>query len=94
MVIKAKQQIDAEIAALAALKQKVPPWSAFGDDNLAAIEVQRAVLLRRMEADEIHAAFGGDDEFSKYILDAAIIARDWLFGEGITPSEDWPVLEV
>ncbi|MDP2027506.1 hypothetical protein [Sulfuriferula sp.] len=92
-MMKAEQLIDAEIVALTEMKLKVPPESAFGDNNLDAIEAQKTVLLRRMGTDEIQEAFGGEDEFSKYILDGALIARDWLFGEGVAPSQDWPVLE-
>lgn len=95
-MMKAEQLIDAEIVALTELKLRVPPESAFGDNNLDAIDAQRAVLIRRMSTDEIYAIFGGEDgdEFSKYILDCALTARDWLFGEGFAPSQDWPVLEV
>lgn len=94
--MKAAQLIDAEIVALTELKLRVPPESVFGDNNLDAIEAQKAVLLRRMDMDEIYEVFGGEyeDEFSKYILDCALIARDWLLGEGLAPSQDWPVLEV
>lgn len=94
--MKTEQLIDAEIAALTEFKLKVPPVSAFGDNNLDAIEVQKTVLIQRMGEDEVFEVFsGGDgDEFSKYILDNALVACDWLFGEGVAPSQDWPVLEV
>lgn len=80
--MKTKDQINAEVAALVAIKPKVPKRTAFGDDNLAAIDAQLAALRERMSSDEVCDAYGDEesDEFDQYTLDAAITAYGWMTG--------------
>jgi hypothetical protein len=91
-------EIATEVAALMAVKDRVPPMTAFGDDNREAISAQIDVLNERMDIDQVHGRFGEDafidpDEFDEYILDSAIQAHDWMHGlqaEDIAaPSADW-----
>lgn len=94
---KTQEQIDAEVAALVAVKPKVRETNAFGDDNHAAIDAQLAVLRERMSHDDVYDAYGDEDseEFDQHTLDAALSAHDWMVGtlaadEG-SPSEGWVV---
>ncbi len=52
-----EKQIDAEVAALKALRPFVVPQSMFGDDNLASLDMQVRVLEQRMDERDI------DDQF-------------------------------
>lgn len=81
---KTEDQINAEIAALVALKPKVRKRTAFGDDNHAAIDAQLAVLRERMSSDEVHDAYG-----DQYTFDAALSAHDWMTGD-LASDEDAP----
>lgn len=100
------EQIAEEILALISVRQLVRPYTAFGDDNHAAIDAQREVLSERLSMDEIHDRFGSDDDdidgeeldegFDQHLLDCAIEAHDWMTGERALeegrPSEGWGVL--
>jgi hypothetical protein len=102
---KTEAEIDAEIAALEAIRPTVRHFTFFNDDNHAAIDAQLSVLRQRMTADELHDAFGdptdlmGDDDsldddeapFDQHALDNALEAFDWMIGdgEGVAPSESW-----
>jgi len=88
---KTEDQINAEIAALVALKPKVRERTAFGDDNHAAIDAQLAVLRERMSSDEVYDAYGDEDsdEFDQHTFDAALSAHDWMSGT-LASDEDAP----
>lgn len=51
---KTVEQVDAEIAALEALKPLSKRYSAFGDDNHAAIDIQIAALKKRWSYDDVN----------------------------------------
>lgn len=96
---KTDAEISAEIVALKSLKQSVPRFTLFEEDNHAAIDAQCAVLAERMTHDDVYEAFGNEDHsnFAQHILDAALAARHWMcglrdVGEG-RPSEDWTGIE-
>ena len=93
-------EIDAEIAALKAIKPRVPERSFFGDDNHAAIDAQIAVLTERMSVDDVYSRFGVDDtaepdieDHSEHELDSAVSACDWMRGllatDEQSPSQGW-----
>lgn len=79
---KTDDEINAEIAALEAIKPKVPARTIFGDDNHAAIDAQIAVLRKRMSSDEVYAAYGDEnsDAFDQSTFDEALSACDWMTG--------------
>jgi len=86
------EQIQAEIEQLTAMCPKVRHYSAFGDDNRAAISAQIAVLEKLLDNDAIFDRYEqGSDEA---ILYAALDARQWLDGdfEDDTLSEGWQEL--
>lgn len=93
---KTGAQIAAEIAALKALKPKLPKYSHFGDDNHDAVDAQIVVLTERLTKDQVKARFphNGMDK-----LFMALIACDWMHGDLVgaddtPPSQDWPVAEM
>jgi hypothetical protein len=94
---KTEEQIAAEVSALEAVKPKLREFTAFGDNNHAAVDAQLAVLRQRMDHDDVYDAYGDEEseDFDQYTLDAALNAHDWMVGtlaadEG-SPSEDWVV---
>lgn len=75
------EEIKAEIEKLRDLKPRIRQYSAFGDDNHAAIGAEILVLEGRLFEDCEHN------------LDAALAARSWLDGyEETPPSEGWESL--
>ncbi|MBI2770028.1 MAG: hypothetical protein HYX47_10420 [Burkholderiales bacterium] len=92
--MKTKEQIDAEIAALRSMQPNVRHYSAFGDDNRAAIGAQVEVLEKRMDLDQVHAQFDRSDVRENVLTDA-ITACDWMEGrlaDDAPMSEDWASL--
>lgn len=84
----AQEEVNAEIAALLALKPRVRHFSKFQDDNHAAIDAQVQVLSRRMAQTELNAAFAANE----HNFQAAQHAYDWLRVGGLAPSTDWQSL--
>lgn len=98
--MRTTQEINAEIAALKAIKPSVRERSFFGDDNHAAIDAQIAVLTERMSMDEVYSRFGEDDSMdcdidqpTEHELDCALNAHNWMSGalasDEQSPSESW-----
>lgn len=92
---KTDAQIDAQASELQALKTRVRQYTAFGDDNHAALDAQCAVLRKRMSMDDVYIEFGDEEspDFTQHTLDAALEAHDWMTGlraadEG-SPSQGW-----
>lgn len=96
--MKTAVEIDAEIAALTAMKPSVRQFSAFGDDHHQAIDAQIETLTHRMDTNAVHDAYGDEamgDDFSENELTAAISASDWMHGlaEDDEPlTADWQTL--
>jgi len=90
--MKTPTQIKQEADALEKMKPDVRSTSAFGDDHHAAIDAQIEVLRNNMSEDEIYDAFGDEDadNFAQNVLDEAVHAREWIFGDRQkAPSEEW-----
>ena len=80
------EQVQAEVAALKAMKPKIRRRTAFGDDNHAAVEVQIRVLEGGLDDDDIYGRWDMDE----YLLDSAIAAYNWReYGDEEPPSKDW-----
>lgn len=96
--MKITSEIEAEIAALTAMKPNVRQFSAFGDDHHQAIDAQIETLTNRLNVDQVHDGYGEDamaDEFSQNELDAALEASDWMLGlaaDDEPPSAGWQSL--
>jgi hypothetical protein len=87
--VPSKELILQQIEAIEGVKDRVPPTSTFGDDNVKAIEAQLAVLGQNLPEQFIRNEFGWDD----YVYYSAMDARHWLDGklrEG--PAADWLLL--
>lgn len=77
------EEIATEIAALRAVKTRVPMYG-FGGNNHASIDAQVAVLERGMSNDEIYDRWDGDD-----VCSDAISAMEWRTHGGEAPSVGW-----
>lgn len=91
--MKTKEEIDKQITALKEIRPKVRPHSAFGDDNLAALDAQVDVLENSLDSADIYERYdhsGMDEE----ILTTALYALDWLNGDANVDdlAEDWPLI--
>ena len=99
-----QKQIEAEIAALQAVKTKVPQRTKFGDSNRDGIEAQIEVLTHNLKEDAIWDRSHTEDEddsrreddslWKESVRDHALDARRWLDGESEdgAPSEGWKPL--
>lgn len=95
------EQIAAQVLALQGLQPKVRPFSAFGDDNRAAIDARIEVLTRRMSVSQVYNRWGDDtdaeeseeDEFDENLLECALQAAQWLIAELVagekSPAASW-----
>ncbi|MCK5608352.1 PD-(D/E)XK nuclease family protein [Candidatus Pacearchaeota archaeon] len=75
--MKTEEQIKKEIEALKIVRPNVRPRSMFGDDNLAAVDAQIAVLENDWGSSDIY------DEYDRCavqesILESALYARQWI----------------
>lgn len=91
--VPTRDEIDAEVKALKALKPKIRQTSLFGDNHHDAIDTQIRVLEEDISEDDIYTQFQeSDDEAAEdevrgeNILEAALAARRWLDGE--EPNDD------
>ena len=85
---KTDEEIDAEIATLREMKPRVRHFTAFGDDNWAAVELQIFVLEERMDEDQAGDEYEDADEYSH-----ATEAIQWMNGETENaPSVGWKEL--
>lgn len=88
-VKRSQEEIDAEIAKLEELKDKVPGKSMFGDDNQAAVRAEIDVLKEKRSRSDIYKKYGGDI----YVCDSALTAWGWMTGDVEQPtSVDWAEL--
>ena len=85
---KTEKEIKKEIKALKAIRPKVRPFSAFGDDNLAQLDAQVVVLEEDLDNNEIYDRYDHSG-ISEEIISAALEARNWIDGE----SEDESLAE-
>ena len=90
--MRTPSEIEAEVAALRALRDLVPPTSLLGDDNVAAISAQLDVIENGLTLDGVDVVYGdqADPAFDAYVHEHAIAACDWLEGRtDEAPSEGW-----
>jgi hypothetical protein len=90
---RTKSEIKAQIDFLGKDKMRVTKYSAFGEDNHAAIDAQINVLTNSMTEDNVcvNYRYIGEDDFNgRYIFEAAIETALWLSGErNEDPHLDW-----
>jgi len=86
-----REQVLLEVKKLKEMKPRVRHYSAFGDDNHAAIEVGIRTLERGLSEDNVYDAYSMSDS----LLDSALGAIHWREGhEKDSPSESWSGLVV
>jgi len=92
--MKTPEEIDKQIEALKAIRPKVRPFSAFGDDNLAKIDAQIQVLEEDMDYDDIWDEWP-DEEGDVGIRMVADDVVAWMIDEGDIKdlAENWPLTE-
>lgn len=86
--IRNHEEIAEEVAKLQDLRTKVPPKTAFGDSNHAAIDAQIEVLNRDMSDNAIYRKWEDDER----VVSNAQEARAWLDGDAAPPSKEWEPL--
>ncbi len=82
---KSAEQVMAEIAALQAVKPKVPKYTALSDNNHAGIDAQIKVLSEALDIDQVHDVF----QEGSHTFYEALHASDWLHGR-LHPEDDAP----
>lgn len=82
--------IEDQCRRLREVRQYVPSESAFGDDNLAAIDAQLDVLNKMLSPDEVDEEYENGDE---YVFNNAAQASQWLEGDDESnPADGWEPL--
>lgn len=90
--MRARKEIVAETKLLSEMRDKVRPYSIFGDDNRAAIDAQIQVFETDLDEDEIYQ-LEDEEEFTSYQKDAALDALQWSNGDSDDkPSDSWAPL--
>lgn len=97
-IIPTQDRREREVARLQAVRPHVPAFSAFGEDNRAAIDIQIAMLQGEVTLQQL---FKRSDETSiyagptQYTLDQAQLVHDWLTGQlcgkECSPADGWEV---
>lgn len=91
MHMKTRSEIESEIAALEAVKLRIPHTTAFGDSNHDAIDAQVEVLQEEMTEDDIYEKWPDDTDM--HTRTAAQEAQQWMDGESEdVPSADWATI--
>jgi hypothetical protein len=86
------EEVAKEVTKLRQMKPSVRKENMFGDNHHEAIDAQIEVMEKRLDEDDIYAAYGDDtaEDFSQNLLDSAIEDRRWLDGEeSEAPSAGW-----
>lgn len=82
-------EIQAEVAKLKEMRPNVRHYTAFGDNNHAAIWAQINVMEEDLDEDDVYSFY--DD--NEHVLGAALAAWEWLCGtENDAPSIGWAPL--
>ena len=92
--MKSEEQIKKQIEALEKIRPNVRPYSAFGDDNLAALDAQIKVLKDDMDNDDIWDEWP-EEEADLHTRDSAFEARRWPDDEAESDNlaKDWPLIK-
>ena len=99
--MKTQEEIDQQIKSLEELKSKVVPRTAFGDDNVAAVEAQIKALREDFDEDDCYEEWpdveddedGSLTEVNRRLRDQAREAVAWRNGESDQADlcDDWPL---
>lgn len=87
--MKGKDEIQAMIRELKAVRPHVPQRSIMGDDNWAAIDAQITVLSEGLTYNQAETRYGDVEALD--VFSAALDAADWLTGDFTGDLADgWP----
>lgn len=90
--MKTASEIRDEVKALTEIKPKVRRYSAFGNDNLAAIDRQIEALVDKWTDDDAYDALD-DGGISRHEFDAACEAIAWADGAYDEYEEDGEIVD-
>lgn len=91
----AERQVKSEATKLATMQPKVRHFTAFGDDNRAAISAQIEVLENDMSVEDIEDRADNEIAAEEELWtgnqkESALQARQWMDGdEKESPSKSW-----
>lgn len=94
METKTQEEINEQVEKLKAIRPKVKPYSAFGDDNLAKLDAQVKVLEEDMDSDDVWDEWPRDeaDMETRMAADDAINWRDDNSSGEDDLAKDWPMI--
>ena len=78
--MRTQEEIEKQIEALKEVRPKIRPTTAFGDDNLAALDAQLNVLEDCLDEDDIWDRWPKDEE-DIHTREAALEAYRWTINE-------------
>lgn len=82
-------EIETEIEVLRSQRERVRRYTAFGDDNFRAIDVQIEALEGRFEEEDVYDRVD-EAEYDDREKDCALEAVQWMSGaESERPSNGW-----
>jgi hypothetical protein len=80
------EDIDSELFRLYGLANRSPLVNKYGEPITAAIRAQIVALRGRMTISDAAARYSDADP---YVLNSALHAAEWLYGDGPAPSIEW-----
>lgn len=88
--MRTRDEIMVMVKSMEALRPKIRPFNAFGDDNLAQFDVALKVVKGELTENDINDITNPEQN------SAGQNALEWLRGEDVEfpPDEDWPLKEV
>jgi len=92
--MKTQKEIDKQIEALKAVRPRVKPFGAFGNDNLANLDAQIMVLEENLDSEDVWD-YWPDEEGDMEIRMSADDAIAWRDDESDIEdlAEDWPLIK-
>ena len=91
--MRTREECNAEVDKLEAMKPNVRMMTAFGDNNHDAIDAQIDVLRGYMDDDIFNDEYGDNEDVTDHVRDSAQYAFDWMNEMNddteSSPSEDW-----
>jgi hypothetical protein len=83
---RSTDDIDAELFRLYGLANRAPAVTEYREPLTAALRAQIVVLRRRMADSDAVERYEDDHQ---YVINAALNAAEWLYGDGAAPSAQW-----
>ena len=72
--MRTQEQIDEQIKGIESMKEWLPEYSAFGDNNWEAMDLQIEILKGNTTSDDIDT----DEDEDSTLYNSALDAEEWL----------------